>query len=130
MLVLSFYMNLILWLAFFSINTMLLRFIQLWAITCSYQLGVLAAISDWLLEFNFSGSSLWKPPISTNQGFLFSKKQLVTFTSIPLVSSILCVVEMHSVSYNITIPQCLPIFLFGSNTKKGCSHFMVQDLFR
>lgn len=97
-----------------QINTMLLRFIQLWTLSCSYQLGDLAAISDGLHDFNLNGSILWKPPISTNQGSLFTKKQLVIFISIPIVSSILCILERHSVSYNIPVPQCLSIFLFGS----------------
>lgn len=68
------------------------------------------AISNWLLEINHGGTIYIMETINLYKlGLSFSKKRLLTLTSTRLVSSIIhmCVVEMYSVPYNVTIPQCI-----------------------
>lgn len=98
-----FYMSLFYFL--FLTNMMLLRFIQLWVATYSHKTRRPKCHFRWVAWsqhlyyiYIMETSNLYKPGL-----FIF--RQLLTFTSIPLISSILSVADMHSVSHSITIPQ-------------------------
>ena len=90
---------------FFVTNMMLLRVFHLWVASYSHKTGRPKWHFRWVAWNQhlyyiciMETSNLYKPGL-----FIF--RQLLTFTSIPLISSILSVADMHSVSHSITIPQ-------------------------